>query len=346
MYDLNIENQTEYIVSCFTVPKLAVKDLLISANELNVYGGGVIGGVYNLRGTTNEITQNLIQLPLTIDGYTPKNQKLRQYPFTYLGFNPPNGTNKVFRYEDFTNLTPSFKIMSEVNPNPTVNIIPQNYRGQANNSMSDLCSLNGYPQLASKVDVYNSWLAENTGIINVETERQSKNAQIDMITGTASLLGSVIGMVGNQGQSGFGSVTGAGANLAKNTINYDAYIKGLVAQVERQQILPDNVTLGGSNATLLGYDLLNDNIFTRYSIKRQFAERIDKYFDMFGYQTNTLKVPNLNNRPNWNYVKTSGCNIIASIPQNDLETIKNMFDNGITLWHNTSTFLDYSQNNR
>ena len=57
--------------------------------------------------------------------------------------------------------------MCEVNPNPSLYFIPQNYRGANGNSMSDSATLNGYPQLSSKVDVYNSWLAENTGIINI-----------------------------------------------------------------------------------------------------------------------------------------------------------------------------------
>lgn len=67
---------------------------------------------------------------------------------------------------------------------------------------------------------------------------------------------------------------------------------------------------------------------------------------MYGYQTNEVKIPNLNNRPNWNYVKLIGANIIGNIPEIDLLEIKNLFNNGITLWHNTNTFLDYSQNNR
>ena len=67
---------------------------------------------------------------------------------------------------------------------------------------------------------------------------------------------------------------------------------------------------------------------------------------MYGYLTNTVKTPNLNNRPNWNYVKTIGANILGNIPQYDLQAIKDIFDNGVTLWHNPSTFLDYSQNNR
>ena len=119
-----------------------------------------------------------------------------------------------------------------------------------------------------------------------------------------------------------------------------------MAQIEKQTMLPDTANLSSSNATLIGYNLFEKNLFYVFNIKRQFAERIDKYFDMYGYLTNTLKVPNLNNRPNWNYVKTQGLNIIADIPQEDTQIIQNMFDNGVTLWHNPATFLDYSQNNR
>ena len=93
-------------------------------------------------------------------------------------------------------------------------------------------------------------------------------------------------------------------------------------------------------------DELKHLLKEKYTIKKQFAERIDKFFDMYGYLTNTVKIPNINNRPNWNYIKTIGSNIIGDIPQEDIQSLKNMFDNGITLWHNKNTFLDYSQNNR
>lgn len=134
--------------------------------------------------------------------------------------------------------------------------------------------------------------------------------------------------------------------MYSNSVNHDFYIKQQMAQVEKQKLLPDKVNMSSSNATLIGYGLVDKNILTRYTIKKEFAERIDKFFDMYGYLTNNVKIPNLNNRPNWNYVKTIGANIIANIPQQDLQVLKNMFDNGITLWHNKDTFLDYSQNNR
>ena len=66
---------------------------------------------------------------------------------------------------------------------------------------------------------------------------------------------------------------------------------------------------------------------------------------MFGYKVNSLKVPELHTRRNWNYIKTIDINIIGDIPQADLQEIKSLFNNGITLWHNPSTFLDYSQSN-
>jgi hypothetical protein len=66
---------------------------------------------------------------------------------------------------------------------------------------------------------------------------------------------------------------------------------------------------------------------------------------MFGYKINRVKVPNVTGRYNWNYVKTIGCYIEADIPQDDLQEIKNMFDNGLTIWHRANTFMNYSQSN-
>lgn len=346
---LDTNNQSEYVVANFTVPAIAVKGIKQPMSG----EGTTITGVYVLGGSATATTQNLTSTPTSIDGYTPKNQKLRQYPFLYLGFNPTHGSEKVFRYENFTNGTPSFKFISEVNPNPTVNIIPQNYRGQSGDSLSDLASLNGYPQLGSKVDVYNSWLAENSGIINVETAKREQFAKLDQVGNTVGLFGSLGGMLGTafsgggtQTAGGVGGLTNAAIKMEKDALNYDYYVQDLQKQVERQQILPDQVSLGGSNATLLGYGLIDNNIFTRYGVKSQFAQRIDQYFDMYGYKTNKLKIPNINNRPNWNYVKTAGINLLGDIPEADLQRIKSLFNEGITLWHNATTFLDYSQNNR
>ena len=347
---LQDDNQSEFVAATFTVPKLATTGITHQLYDFHTTDPVDLGGIFALYNKATPTTKTLSATPTSLDGYTPKNNKVRQYPYMYIGFNPPQGTSKVYRYEDFSNGTPSFKLISEVNPNPSVYVIPQNYRGKSGDSLSDIASLNGYPQLASRVDVYNSWLAENSGILNVESSQKYFNAQLDMTTNTMStvmgLFNMITGAQKGNALSGMNEMISGATSLKSGAGNYDAYVALLNTQKERQALLPDNVSLGGSNATLLGYDLMDDNIFTRYTIKYQFAKRIDDFFSMYGYATNELKLPNINNRPYWNYIKTSGINILADIPQEDLQTIKNIFDNGVTLWHDTSHFLDYTQNNK
>ena len=92
---------------------------------------------------------------------------------------------------------------------------------------------------------------------------------------------------------------------------------------------------------------IEETTFTCYqmSIKQEFAQIIDKYFDMFGYKVNSVKVPNITGRTNWNFVKTIECNFEGDIPQMHLQKIKEIFNNGITLWHNPSTMYNYSASN-
>lgn len=356
------ENRSQYILSCFSVPRLAVQDYLNSSTEIlgidNAY-------VYIQGNTYNQasVQKTLVSLPNNLDGYIPINQKLRTYPYIYVGFNPVNGQSKIYRYENFTNNTPVFNLISEVNPNPSIYFIPQNYRGANGNSMSDIASVSGYPTLSSRNDYFNSWIATSMPTMknNLAQTQSSYNVNrlgtgIQGALGGASTIGNMVNSSQKENTTGMdmaNAVTGlvsnslsAAQNIVNQDINYEYYIKGMLAQIETQQMLPDNANLSSSNATLIGYNLFDKNIFTRYTIKNQFAKRIDKYFNMYGYETDELKIPNLNNRPNWNYVQTIGINITAPIPQLDLLQIKAMFNDGVTLWHNPNTFGDYSQNNR
>lgn len=341
---LNYQDNSDHVLTIFTIPELAVKSLLPDDPPgTHTFYWEVLDRNFKEAATLKTLNSR----PSSIDNYTPRNKKLLTYPYLYLGFNPQNGTSKIYRYEDFINATPSFKIISEISPNPEVQFIPQNYRGDSGDSLNDNGSLSGYPTISFKTDVFNTWLAQNSEIINLQMQQEQYNYGMDAIMGGVGMIGDLVGMA--SGKGGIGSASSyvnTASDLLKLDVNHEYYIKNQMAQIEKQKMLPDKATLSSSNSTLIGYDLMKYNIFTRYSIKSQFAERLDKYFDMYGYLTNTVKVPNLNNRNNWNYVKTIGANIIANIPQEDLQAIKELFNNGITLWHNPSTFLDYSQNNR
>lgn len=345
MRTLQNGNNSDYIVTVFTIPSLAVKSLLpVDPPGQHTYFYKVLDK--QLEYSQNPIIKTLNSRPSSIDGYTPRNKKLLTYPYLYLGFNPQNGSSKIYRYEDFTNATPSFKLISEINPSPEIQVIPQNYRGDSGDSLNDNGTIGGYPTISHKTDVFNTWLAQNSEIINLQMQQEQFNYDVESGKNLSNTIGGIISntMTGNIGGA-FSDLLGGSINQLQMTGNHDFYIKNQMAQIEKQKLMPDKVNMSSSNATLLGYDLFKKNVFTRYNIKRQFAEKIDKYFDMYGYATNNVKIPNLNNRSNWNYVKTIGCNIIGSVPQLDLQNIKSIFDNGVTLWHNPNTFLDYSQAN-
>lgn len=127
--------------------------------------------------------------------------------------------------------------------------------------------------------------------------------------------------------------------------NHGEYINMVMAQKEKQAMLPNSSSMGTSNSTLLGYEYFAQCNFICYRIKKEFAEKIDNYFTTYGYAVNKMKVPQFNSRPYWNYIKTVGINILGNIPSLDLKRLKDMFDNGVTMWHNAQYFLDYSKNN-
>lgn len=246
---LQQENYSDYIISCFAVPKLAVQDFMIPENKLEMSQGTCYilqnGKTYS----QNPILKTLVSTPSNLDGYIPRNQKLRTYPYMYLGFNPSNGSSKIYRYEDFENGTPQFKLISEVNPNPSIYFIPQNYRGAEGDSMSDIASLNGYPTLSSRNDYYNSWLAQNSEIISLQMQQEQYNYEVGQYQTGLNILNSMFGAIGNPSQA-MGIVSGT-MELAQNDVNHDFYIKQQMAQIEKQAMLPDKVNMSSSNATLI-----------------------------------------------------------------------------------------------
>ena len=45
-------------------------------------------------------------------------------------------------------------------------------------------------------------------------------------------------------------------------------------------------------------------------------------------------------------METKEVNIDGNIPQEDMQELKSIFNNGVTVWHNPQYWCDYSQDNR
>lgn len=286
---------------------------------------------YNTLTTVNNITS-----PTTIDGYTPKNNKLFCYPYNYFYITNNVGMEATFHYEDFVNNTAAFKTVGVITPGCSIKCFPLNYKKYADgndtmNSYDYGISAAKYPICSWETDVYTNWLTQNG--INIGGITLNA-AQAGYLKGAAQMV-SGIGMAAS-GSGLFGaSMAATGARQIFDTMqeNY------------QHSLIPDSAK-GNANSGDITFSCNNMNIpLYKMYIRSEIAASIDGYFSMYGYKVNIVKIPNITGRQNWNYVKCIGANIEGLIPEIYLNEIKSLFNNGITLWHYPSTFLDYSQNN-
>ena len=287
--------------------------------------GGLAMPTYST-GVTNIATATYTR-PSTINGYAPKNNKMFCYPYNFINVSNNAGTTLPYRYEDFSSGV-SFTVEGVLTPSGEVKAKPDNYKNIASTDNAYDYSINGakYPTCGWTTDSYTNWQTQMALNQRVEME----NAGISTI---ANIIRPAKSMSEFMGNAGIGM------------LNYLEKAQSLYAQQGTANVVPDQVHGNLNSGDIVWSKLKSQFTFLPMSIKREYAECIDEFWNVFGYRVNRVKLPNITGRRNWNYVKTVGCYIEADIPQGDLQEIKEMFDKGITLWHNPTTFMDYSQTN-
>jgi hypothetical protein len=262
------------------------------------------------------IDTEMININPDINGYFPKNGKLFQYPYNFLHVTTNNGTQNNYMWEYFTNaLAVQFVIDGGVMPNPVVKLSPKNYKNLVTNRMEAL-TLSDYPQVPFVNDAFQAYLAGNgVGI-------------------AATLAGSTIGAVA----SGFlGNPIGVASGVLA--------IGSEIGQIYQHSTEPSQANGTPSGSANIGTGIQTYH-FSRMSITSQRAKIIDDYLTMYGYKTQEVKIPNLEGRPIFNYVKTIAANITGAVPSEDMEKLKAVFNNGVTLWHNGNNVGHYEKDNR
>lgn len=313
IHDYDEAGKTDAIAIMFTIPKSFLPAyitydgfVLEDWNTAPIPRGWYYNGTYANLGGTGEET----------GGYIPKNQKLRCYPYNFLYVTNNQGQSATYRFEDFQSLSITFWIYGNVSPNGKAVCVPLHYKNSAQENWEYSISLSDFPLCSWNNDVFLYWLAQN-----------KVDMAISFIGGAVALGG---GIAAGNPMAAFGGATA---------------IAHEIGQVYKASIQPDQAKgniLGGSfNAALQTQDFY----MSRMTIKEEYARRIDKFFDMFGYKVDTVKVPEVHSRQNWNYVQTIDANLKGPIPSDDMAKLKKIFDNGITFWHDPETFLDYSQDN-
>lgn len=321
--------KVDAITGLFMVPDKLTNYENIEWSYLTTSGGLSWGEYHILKLETGEATNigaTVIQKPLeNIDGYVPKNKKLFVYPYQYLNCSNNSGGNAIYQYEHFSANPFSFNIHGCISPGCSIKGFPRLYKGVDNNYDEGL-SCGKYPVCSYNTDMYTNWMTQN-----------SVNIALSIASGVGQVAGGVALGVASGGLGmavGGGSVVGGVSSIAQT-----------LAQIHQQSLVPPQAQ-GNSNCGDVNYGMgITDFTFYKMNIKKEYAKNIDSYFQMFGYKVSTVKTPNKNHRSKWWYTKTIDANIDGSIPTNELEKIKNCYDNGITFWRNPNEISRYDLSN-
>lgn len=189
-----------------------------------------------------------------------------------------------------------------------------------------------------------------TSVAKTGIEQQGYNAQEAVILGqeASARLTAVnnAGIADNTYDTAMKNAELSRTNSHLSAINtYQNAINALVAKKQDAQHQPSNLHGAMMNDVWNGaLGLVGFTVSCR-SIKREYAEVIDSYFDRYGYAQRRMYVPQRINRSHWSYLKTVGCNIVGNLNNSDLITIKAIYDNGITTWHTLEEVGNYDLDN-
>lgn len=271
----------------------------------------------------------------TIDGYTPKNNKLKCFPYQYLVMNNNNGVSNVLHYEKFSNGC-RFRIKGVPCIGGSIKCLPLNYDNNLENENEGIMA-GKFPTLNWSKDEYVNWLTQNgVNVMGIELnayEMATTSAGIQTGVGIAQAALGLPGGAENIG-SGIGNLFGA---VVSN------YRRSLIPPTARGNV-------NGGDVNVCTHK--NGFFFYHMSIRSEYARVIDDWFTSFGYKTNRIKMPNITGRQYFNFVQIGANENIGysnnnerNVPAASMEIINTIFRNGVTIWHDHQYLGDYTVNN-
>lgn len=273
--------------------------------------------------------------PAALNGYTPHNQKCYNYPWNFIRVSDNAGKTMDLTWEGFCEygvdeqgnitVTPGraeFAINFARAYNASILLTPKNYLGSSfeDRNFDYQMIINDFPQCAWSGNVFANWLGTElpnrilslvvgtmaSAITPAPEPSKKKDAPLPPTVPSAQ-RGAIGGLIGGAASIGQEAIM-ASSNAGK--------LQGSVGDFSMNMKL-DRILFE----------------FKSMCATPEFLIKLDKFFDMYGYATNTVKVPNMEGRESWNYVKTRGVIISGSLPVDAMDRIKAMFDNGVRFWH-------------
>ena len=305
-----------------------------------------------------------INHPSTLNGYTPKNNKLYTYPYSFLQGTTMNGSTCMYRWEYFASILTAIQFRCYGNPigGGQIHCYPTNYDGIINNVDASLV-MDDFPKNPFAYDAYQAWVASGG---KVRLEREEAFTNVRGVTALVSSASTAM-MQGQTGASMFGSNalnlgspnTATMTDLSGMSRGANRAIQGVAGYVDTMVDVAEakskiayqwndarykpNIVVGTATPNLAVANRELNFHFYSVHVKKEELSKIDEFFSCFGYAIHRVKTPNLTGRRYFNFVQTDKAVINGNMPASSKEAIGRIFDGGITFWHNGDHVGDYSQ---
>lgn len=223
----------------------------------------------------------------------------------------------------------------------------QNKSNMINASLNAVSSLSGGIASVLTGDIgggISSLAGSGLGLAQSAIQNQINTQQTNMQNANALANASAQASASSQ-STAIGNALRNLATSYQNTTNIQNAVDSYNAKIHDAQATADSIVSGSND--LLRVQALDLSTLVLYAYKptQEYIDKLNQIWNMRGYATNTIDYPNLHSKFLWNYVQTVKCDISGDgIDPSDLEKIKRVFDNGITLWHDKH-IGDYSRNN-
>lgn len=329
-------------------------------DDSNIHNGNMFErdlGVVSISTKVLDFVPTAIKQTGTFGGYTPHNNKLYTYPYSFMRLSNNRGIYHDYRFEFFSG-QPKFKVYGFPSADGDIFIRPVGYNQVSDNPIGDeSITTGGLPNLSWAYNAGENWTAQN------------KNAQTwGFIRGGLSVIGGLGGAALAASHPVAGALTAMGSQvLSGSLVNESQYMgtqavnpavyaglgaagagaNSLISQGASfmdAQNAPDKALGSTNNAAAAGLGQWHPRLY-RMCCQRQFAERIDQFFDVYGYTTQRVKTPDRSSRPHVNYCKTRDAQFQGTVPADAMDRINRVWNQGIW-WFHDDNIGDFSIANK
>lgn len=277
-------------------------------------------------------------IPLSDDKYKDfvpvTESKLLMYPYTNIVLDDFKGNRTAYKVEYINGKHLGLMVKGSLGLSNYVTYGIDNYNHGNVMDNPEFGALNNESALVSNVPnditVINDYLSAFLQGNRNQIENQENSALFNGVMNGIQAGISGAGSAMERNPFGVAQAVGQVTQGAGNTV---LELQGIEAKQKDIANIPPTIQKMGSNTAYSMGHGYNGVYLMKKQIKAEYRRKLQAFFNMYGYKTNEVKVPNFHTRRYWNYVQTKGCVILGDFNADDLVEIKAIFDNGITLWH-------------